>query len=86
MVSRIFDVLNSKDEFESTQSAAVEGHHLEGEGFEGPSGEVLSHGLRPQHTRAKIVNLEDWPHEVKRHVRDRNLMPRLAEHEMALIR
>ena len=82
------------DELESTRSAAVAAHHLAGvEGFEVPSWEALSHGLRP-----RPHDLEDrepggfhhgWQHEaasrVERHFRDRNLMSRLAEHEMALL-
>ena len=49
VVDRILDALNRMDALESTRSAAVAAQHLAGvEGFEMPSWEALSHGLRPR--------------------------------------
>ena len=95
VVHRILDALNRMDALESTRSAAVAAHHLAGvEGFEVPSWEALSHGLGPlprdPEDREPGGFQHGWQHEaasrVERHFRDRNLMPRLAEHEMALLR
>ena len=77
VVDRILDVLNRMDESESTRSAAA-----------------LSHGLRPRphdpEDREPGGFQHGWQHEaasrVECHFRDRNLMPRMAEHEMALLR
>ena len=95
VADRILDALNNMDDVESTRSAAVAAHHLSGvEGFEVPSWEALSHGLRPRphdpEDREPGGFQHGWQHEaasrVERHFRDRNLMTRLAEHEMALLR
>ena len=90
VAERILDALNHMD-----GSAAVAAHHLSGvERFEVPSWEALSHGVRsPLHDpedREPGGFQHGWQHEaasrVEGHFRDRNLMPRLAEHEMALLR
>ena len=95
MAGRILDALNNMDDVESTRSAAVAAYHLSGvEGFEVPSWEALSHGLRPPshvpEDREPGGFQHGWQHEavsrVERHFRDRILMTRLAEHEMALLR
>ena len=54
-----------------------------------PRGRLSRMDSVPDHVTRKIVNLEDFNtagNRVERHFRDRHLMPRLAEHEMALLR
>ena len=59
-----------------------------------PRGRLSRMGLRPRphdpEDREPGGFQHGWQHEaasrVERHFRDRNLMPRLAEHEMALLR
>ena len=83
VADRILDVLNRVDEVECTRSAAVAAHHLAGvEGFEVPSWDALSRP-RPHDPEDREPGGSRHGWRVERHFSDRNLIPRLAEHEMA---